>query len=133
MKLDQVSAAAYAAYVTGSQTDASGVRTDGLIRRPQNTYGANVNYKVTKELSIDVNYKYTGDRTDTKFDPVTFAPSPVTLKHYNLVDGHVQYQVTNKLQLFGDLNNIFNAKYTDWLGYNTRGFNFTAGLKYQII
>jgi len=133
LKLDQVSASAYAAYVTGSQTDASGVRTDGLIRRPQNTYGANVNYKVTKELSIDVNYKYTGDRTDTKFDPVTFAPSPVTLKHYNLVDGHVQYQVTNKLQLFGDLNNIFNAKYTDWLGYNTRGFNFTAGLKYQII
>ena len=132
LKLNQVSASTYAAYVTGSQTDASGVRTDGLIRRPKNTYGFYVNCQATKELSIDLNYKYTGDRTDTKFDPVTYAPSPVTLKHYNLVDGHIQYQVTNKLQLFGDLKNIFNAKYTDWLGYNTRGINFTAGLKYQI-
>ena len=132
LKLDQVSASAYAAYVTGSQTDVNGVRTNGLIRRPKNTYGVNVNYQVIKELSIGLNYKYTGDRADTKFDPVTYAPTPVTLKDYNIVDGHIQYQVTNKLQLFGDLNNIFNAKYTDWLGYNTRGINFIAGLKYQI-
>ncbi len=132
LKLDQVSASAYAAYVTGSQTDANGVRTNGLIRRPKNTYGVYVNYQLIKELSIGLNYKYTGDRTDTKFDPVTYAASPVILKHYNLLDGHIQYQVTNKLQLFGDLNNIFSAKYTDWLGYNTRGINFTAGLKYQI-
>lgn len=132
LKLDQISASAYVAYVTGSQTDASGVRVNGLIRRPKNTYGAYVNYQVIKELSIGLNYKYTGDRTDTRFDPVTYAASPVTLKHYNLLDGHIQYQATNKLQLFGDLNNIFNAKYTDWLGYDTRRINFIAGLKYQI-
>jgi len=132
LKLDQVSASAYAAYVTGSQTDVSGVRTNGLVRRPKNTYGIYLSYQATKELSIDLNYKYTGERSDTKFDPITFAPSPVTLKHYNLVDGHIQYQLTNKLQLFGDLKNVFNTKYTDWLGYNTRGINFTAGLKYQI-
>lgn len=132
LKLDQVSASAYAAYVTGSQTDANGVRTNGLIRRPKNTYGAYVNYQVIKELSISLNYKYTGDRTDTRFDPVTYAASSVTLKYYNLVDGHIQYQACKKVQLFADLNNIFNTKYTDWLGYNTRGINFTAGLKYQI-
>lgn len=132
LKLDQVSASAYAAYVTGSQTDVSGVRTNGLIRRPKNTYGAYVNYQVIKELSIGLSYKYTGDRNDTRFDPVTYAASPVTLKHYNLVDGHIQYQACKKAQLFADLNNIFNAKYTDWLGYNTRGINFMAGLKYQI-
>ncbi|MDO3625345.1 TonB-dependent siderophore receptor [Mucilaginibacter sp. BT774] len=132
LKLGQVSASVYAAYVTGSQTDASGVRTDGLIRRPKNTYGANINYQVLKELAFGLNYKYTGGRADTKFAPVTYVPTPVTLKQYSLVDGHIQYQATNRLQLFGDLNNILNAKYTDWLGYNTRGINFTAGLKYQI-
>lgn len=132
LKLDQVSVSAYAAFVKGSQTDANGLRTDGLIRRPKNTFGANINYQVIKTLSIGLNYKYTGDRTDLKFDPVTFAASTVTLKHYNLVDGHVQYQASNKLQLFGDLKNMFDAKYTDWLGYNTMGINFTVGLKYQI-
>jgi vitamin B12 transporter len=34
--------------------------------------------------------------------------------------------------VFADLKNLFDAKYIDWLGYNTRGFNFMAGVKYQI-
>jgi vitamin B12 transporter len=132
LKLDNVTASAYAAYVTGSQTDANGVKTNGLLRRPKNTYGANINYQVINTLSIGLNYKYTGDRGDLKFDNTTFTSSTVTLKHYNLVDGHVQYQACKKLQLFGDLKNMFNEKYVDWIGYNTRGINFTAGLKYQI-
>jgi vitamin B12 transporter len=131
-KANNVSVSGYIAYVTGSQTDAEGSRINGLIRRPKNTYGANINYQVIKALSVGVNYKYTGDRADNSFDPVTFAPEKVTLKHYNLVDGHVQYQACKKMQLFGDLNNIFNQKYSDWVGYRTMGINFTAGLKYQI-
>ncbi|HTK21907.1 MAG TPA: TonB-dependent receptor [Mucilaginibacter sp.] len=131
-KASDITASAYVAYVTGSQTNVSGLVTNGLVRRPKNTYGVNVNYQVIKALSVSVNYKYTGDRTDNSFDPVTFAPVKVTLKHYNLVDGHVQYQACQKVQLFADLNNILNQKYADWYGYNTKGINFTAGLKYQI-
>ena len=131
-KANNISASAYVTYVTGSQTNVNGVVTNGLVRRPKNTYGVNVNYQVIKSLSVGVNYKYTGDRTDNSFDPVTFAPVKVTLKHYNLVDGHVQYQACQKVQLFADLNNILDQKYTDWLGYNTMRINFTAGLKYQI-
>jgi vitamin B12 transporter len=132
LKLDHVSASAYVAYVTGSQTDANGVRTNGLYRRPKNTFGANINYQVIKALAIGLNYKYTGDRGDLKFDNTTFTSSPVTLKHYNLVDGHIQYQACKKVQLFGDLKNMFNQNYVDWLGYRSMGINFTAGLKYQI-
>ncbi|MBS1522868.1 MAG: TonB-dependent receptor [Bacteroidetes bacterium] len=131
-KANNITASAYVAYVTGSQTDAQGKVTNGLIRRPKNTYGFNVNYQVIKSLSVGVNYKYTGDRTDNSFDPVTFAPEKVTLKHYNLIDGHILYQVCKRVQLFGDLNNILNQKYSDWLGYRTMGINFTGGLKYQI-
>jgi vitamin B12 transporter len=131
-KLDNITASAYAAYVTGSQTDVNGTKTNGLIRRPKNTYGANFNYQVIKTLSVGLNYKYSGDRSDAKFDPVTFTQIPVTLKHYTLVDAHVQYQACKKVLLFADLKNMFNEKYVDWIGYNTRGINFTAGLKYQI-
>jgi vitamin B12 transporter len=129
-KLDNISASAYAAYVTGSQTDVSGIKTNGLIRRPKNTYGVNINYQVIKTLSIGLNYKHTGDRNDLNF--TTYPATTVTLKHYNLVDAHVQLQACKKLLLFGDLKNMFNEKYVDWLGYNTRGINFTGGLKYQI-
>jgi len=126
----KLTASAYAAYVTGIQTDASGVETDNLYRRPKNTYGASVYYEFMKNLSAGLDYKYTGDRNDVKIDPVTYATSVVNLKHYNLINAHLQYSVSKNINLFADVKNIFDTKYTDWLGYNTRGFNFMAGVKY---
>ncbi len=131
LKLDNLAVSAYIAYVTGNLTDEHGVTANNLVRRPKNTYGVNVSYQFIKNFSAGINYKYTGDRTDEKFDPVTFASSVVTLKHYNLVDAHLQYEIIQRLTLFADLKNLFDEKYTDWLGYNTRGFNFMAGIKYQ--
>ncbi|HTI61690.1 TonB-dependent receptor plug domain-containing protein [Mucilaginibacter sp.] len=130
LNLPNITASAYVAHVTGALTNADGTRSDILYRRPKNTFGANVNYKVIKTLSIGLNYKYTGDRVDQDFS--TFPSTNATLKHYNLVDAHVQWQACKKLAVFGDLKNVFNEKYTDWLGYNTRGTNFMAGLRYQI-
>ena len=49
----------------------------------------------------------------------------------DLVDAHAQYTITSKVSLFADLRNLFDVKYTDWLGYNTSGFNFMAGIKWQ--
>jgi vitamin B12 transporter len=130
-KAGPVNGAAYVAYVTGSQTDANKVTTQGLIRRPKNTFGASINYQVIKSFSLGLNYKYTGDHTDNLFNYTTFQSKVVTLKSYNLVDAHLQWQ-SGKLTLFGDLKNIFDEKYADWAGYATRGRNFMAGLKYQI-
>jgi vitamin B12 transporter len=131
LNLDKLTASAYAAYVTGKQTDVSGKETNNLYRRPKNTYGVNVYYQFIKSFSAGLNYKYTGDRSDTKFNP-DFSTSLVNLKHYNLVDAHLQYEANKHISLFADLKNLFDAKYIDWVGYNTRGFNFMAGIKYQI-
>lgn len=132
LKLTRFSATAYIAHVTGSLTDASGLKSDILYRRPKNTLGANINYQLNKDFALGFNYKYTGDRVDKGFNPVTFEAFDTTLKSYNIVDAHLQCQATKKLTIFADLKNIFNEKYTEWLGYNTRGRNFMAGLKYQI-
>jgi vitamin B12 transporter len=130
LTIDKLTASAFAAYVTGTLTDAKGVATNILFRRPKNTYGANVYYQFVKGFSAGINYKYTGARTDLKFNP-NFSTSNVTLKAYNLVDLHAQYDVNKHIGLFADLKNLFDEKYTDWVGYNTRGFNFMAGIKYQ--
>lgn len=131
LNLDKLTASAYAAYVTGKQTDVNGKETNNLYRRPKNTYGVNVYYQFVKSFSAGLNYKYTGDRSDTKFN-ADYSTSIVTLKHYNLVDAHLQYEACKHISVFADLKNLFDAKYIDWLGYNTRGFNFMAGVKYQI-
>jgi vitamin B12 transporter len=127
-----LTASAYAAYVTGTQTDTKGVDTHNLLRRPRNTYGASLAYDVTKAFSFSLNYKYTGERSDTHFLNVAPYSRVEGLAPYSLVDLHLQAQATKKLTLFVDLNNLFNAKYIDWIGYNTRGFNAYGGLKYLI-
>jgi vitamin B12 transporter len=131
LNLDKLTASAYAAYVTGKQTDVNDKETNNLYRRPKNTYGVNVYYQFVKSFSAGLNYKYTGDRSDTKFN-ADYSTSIVPLKHYNLVDAHLQYEACKHISVFADLKNLFDAKYIDWLGYNTRGFNFMAGVKYQI-
>jgi vitamin B12 transporter len=128
LNLDKLTASAYTAYVTGSLTDQNGVVTNYLIRRPKNTYGANLYYQFIKSFSAGLIYKYTGDRTDENFS----TGDNVTLKHYNLLDAHLQYSVNKRISLFADLKNLLDVKYTDWLGYNTRRFNFMAGVRYQI-
>ncbi len=132
LNLDKLTASAYVAYVTGTLTDENGVTTENLVRRPRNTFGANVYYNFTSQFSAGLNYKYTGTRTDEEFNPVTFAAETVTLKAYNLVDAHLQYTINQHISLFADLKNLFDVKYTDWIGYNTSRFNFMAGIKYQI-
>jgi vitamin B12 transporter len=127
---NKLTASAYFAYVTGKQTDEAGKQTANLYRRPKNTFGANVSYQACANFLIGVNYKYTGNRADQNF--ATYPSTITTLKKYNLVDLHLQLKATKNLDVFGDLNNVLDQKYTDWLGYNTRGINFTLGAKYQI-
>ncbi|WP_439697562.1 TonB-dependent receptor plug domain-containing protein [Mucilaginibacter sp. AW1-7] len=126
---NKLTASAYFAYVTGKQTDEAGKQTANLYRRPKNTFGANVSYQACANFLIGVNYKYTGNRADQNF--ATYPSTITTLKSYNLVDLHLQLKATKNLDVFGDLNNVLDQKYTDWLGYNTRGINFTLGAKYQ--
>lgn len=126
---DKLTASAYYAYVTGKLTDEKGLQTANLYRRPKSTFGLNFNYQVIDDFSVGVNYKYTGNRTDQNF--ATFPSTVVTLKHYNLADLHLELKATRNLRVFGDLNNVLDQKYTDWLGYNTMGINFMLGAKYQ--
>lgn len=126
---NKIHASAYYAYVTGKLTDETGLQTNNLYRRPKSTLGANISYNVLNDFQVGVNYKYTGNRTDLAF--INFKSSVVTLKHYNLVDLHLEYKATKNLNVFGDLNNVLDTKYVDWLGYNTRGINFMLGARYQ--
>ena len=126
---NNIHASAYYAYVTGKLTDEAGTQTGNLYRRPKSTLGTNISYDILNDFQVGVNYKYTGNRTDLTF--TNNGSEVITLKHYNLVDLHLEYKATKNLNVFGDLNNVLDTKYVDWLGYNTRGINFMLGARYQ--
>jgi vitamin B12 transporter len=127
---NKLTASAYAAYVTGTLIDETGAISADLYRRPKNTYGVTIYYQFIDSFSAGLDYKYTGGKSDENFG--TYPVSYVYLKPYNLVDAHLQYKPCKRVQLFADLNNILNVKYTDWYGYNTERLNFMAGVRYQI-
>jgi vitamin B12 transporter len=119
---------AYYAYVEGKQITTTSV-SDVLLRRPKNTYGANLGVQATTALYLSVNYKFTGDRIDSDFS--TFPSVNKTLDSYQLVDFYVQYNLGKRLRIFADLKNITNEKYTEIIGYRTMGFNMNAGLTFS--
>src|SRR6185312_5742822 len=72
LTMGELTTSVYAAYVTGTLTDASGVRTNNLQRRPAHTYGASVYYQILKSFSAGLVYKYTGNRSDENFNTFPF-------------------------------------------------------------
>jgi len=68
----------------------------------------------------------------TKRDEYVYAGLPETLKGYATIDVHGEYCFDKQARVFLDLRNITNKQYFDFLGYNTRRFNFTTGISFQL-
>jgi outer membrane receptor for ferrienterochelin and colicin len=47
------------------------------------------------------------------------------------VSGGVEYKVTKKITIFGQVNNILNANSQNWLYYSNYGFNIFGGASYS--
>ncbi len=99
-----------------------------LSRRPKNSLGANAGLSVSKNLYISLLYKWTDTRIDAYYDVNAGKAVEENLNSYHKVDTYIQYKPTQKLTLFADIKNIFDAEYNDFAGYNTMGANFNAGL-----
>ena len=48
---------------------------------------------------------------------------------YTLVNLGVNYQLTQNLNIYANLNNVFNKKYENIVGYGQEGRNVYVGLK----
>lgn len=98
-----------------------------LYRVPDHAFNAFITYAFNKKISLSSLLKYAGKR----FEPV-FASAPKELDAYFTVDLTGQYRFNANLSAFVDLKNITNKRYFDVLGYNSRKFNFTAGINLSL-
>lgn len=128
-KFNKFTVKAYYAYVEGKQISGTTV-TDFLLRRPKNTFGANVGIQATPEFYIGINYKFTGERMDSDFS--TYPSVNKTLDSYQIVDAYTEYALAKRrIKIFADLKNLTNAQYTELIGYRTMGFNMNAGVSFS--
>lgn len=111
---------AYGNYTYTQTKDSLG---EELLRRPKHSANAGLKYQVTRKLDTSINLAYTGKRKDIAYPNIAKMPS------YSLVNLGVAYKVTQNINLYVNLNNIFNKKYENVLGYGQDGRNIYLGLK----
>lgn len=117
---------AYTNYTYTNTKDSKGAE---LVRRPKHVANAGVAYQITERLGSSVNLSYVGKRTDNYFAPVTYAQLRVKLPSYTLFSLGANYQLTQNLNVYINLNNLFDKKYENILGYGQDGRNLYVGLK----
>lgn len=120
----------YYAYVEGNEFNfVDNAIADYLFRRPKHTFGLNAGVQATNNLYVSANYRYFGKRTDGNFTTYTVDNLPA----YKLLNAYAEYALAKKrVKVFFDAKNILNEKYNEIIGYNSLGFNFNAGVSFNI-
>ncbi|WP_449394876.1 TonB-dependent receptor plug domain-containing protein [Devosia riboflavina] len=107
-----------ASYTYLDAFDALGVRE---VRRPQHSGSINLAYKLEEiPLTLHGEVVFAGDATDT---------AKRVLPAYAVVNGGLNYQLSEQVEVYGRVQNLFDTKYQEVYGYNTQGRTFYAGAR----
>ncbi|UCD15061.1 MAG: TonB-dependent receptor [Candidatus Omnitrophota bacterium] len=93
-----------------------------LTRRPQNQIGFNINWAYSQKGNLNLGTSYTGHRWNN-------SANTRKIKHYVKMDISTSYNLSDNIQIFGRIENVFDRKYQEVLGYATPGRSFYGGSK----
>lgn len=99
-----------------------------ITRLPKHMANAGIGYQITEKLGTNANISYVGKRRDTYFAP-DWRSYNVKLPSYTLFNLGASYQLTQNLNIYVNLNNLFDKKYEHTAGYEQDGRNVYIGLK----
>jgi vitamin B12 transporter len=95
------------------------------LRRPKHLASLNATWRPVDKASLTLTVRYNGRMTDTEFK--TF--STVTLKAYTLVNLAGAYQLTDRVEVFGRVENLFDEDYFEVFNFRTPGRAAYGGLR----
>jgi len=98
-----------------------------LLRRAKSKVGVDASYRLTEKATVNCGFAYIGKRKDMDFS--TWPASRTSLDSYVLVNAGASYDVTKNVTVFGRIENMFNEKYEEVLGYGTPGFGIFTGVR----
>jgi vitamin B12 transporter len=110
---------------TYTDAEENGVRE---IRRPKHIASANVGWSGLQDrLTLTATLRYNGAAIDSDFR--TWPATPVRLDDYVLANLAADYRLTGRLNLFGRIENAFDADYEDVFSYRTPGRAAYLGIR----
>lgn len=98
-----------------------------LYRIPKHSINLNAGIQATKAIYTSLQLHAVSKREE-----FIYGSTPETLKGYATIDLYGEYKFDNVIKVFLDLKNITNKQYLDFLGYNTRKFNFVTGISFRL-
>lgn len=94
-----------------------------LFRRPKQSINLNIGIDICKGW-----YLNTGIQSISKRLEAVFGAEPVEIPAYYTWNLYSTYAITKNIKVYADLKNITDEKYFEVRGYNSRRFNFMAGI-----
>jgi len=100
---------------------------------PKHKANVSLDYDFSEIANFSLTYQYVDQRKDVFFDGGTNLTTPIQLDSYQLLSAISNFIIIkNRFSLFASVNNIFNANFSENIGYSTRGRNFKVGLNIML-
>jgi vitamin B12 transporter len=114
-------------------TDAQDPDGTEEVRRPENTASLDLTYRLER-ATVYGGVIYNGAMLDDDFRDffVNFAAEKSPVDAYTLVNIGAYFDVTERLELYGRVQNLFDEDYEEAIGYNTMGRAAFAGFRYRL-
>jgi vitamin B12 transporter len=107
-----------------TKTGAKDTAFFNLYRRPKQTINLNVVIDICKNWNMNIGVQSIGKR----YDIFNYGMPPDEMPAYYVWNLYSTYSFTKNIKAFVDLKNITDEKYSEVNGYNSRRFNFMAGV-----
>ncbi|MDT8395201.1 MAG: TonB-dependent receptor [bacterium] len=91
-----------------------------LLRRPRTRFGAQLGFDPSERASLELAAVRVGERKEW---------GDVTLEEYTLVDLAASYQITDRVELTGRVQNLLDEEYEEAAGYGVPGRAAYVGIK----
>jgi vitamin B12 transporter len=94
-----------------------------LLKRPKHVVNFQYQLKLNKKWDASVAARYISKR----YDVGGYGKEDIVLDYYTLLNAHISYQYSKRIQFYGDAQNLLNDRFQEINGYNTMGQNFQIG------
>lgn len=102
------------------------------VRRPKHIASASGFYRfMNGRANVGLSLDYNGKSQDVVFTP-TIPSGKTTLDDYVLATASASYAVTEQIEVFGRIENLFDQRYQEVFSYNTMGLGAYAGLRVRL-
>jgi vitamin B12 transporter len=116
-----------------TQTDATDADTgDALLRRPEHALSASASWRASERLTLNTRVTHTGERLDVTYDDAGFFVSAAgEVNSYQLVDLAGQYDITEGVQLFATVRNVFDESYEQPAAFAGAPRTISVGVRWR--